>query len=69
MGFMSVGDIDYHGVAYTIWVGSDPKLANQSWEMQKAKHFPDYQGPPPPGLPSGAPDKQISESKPTDLFT
>lgn len=50
MGFMSVGDIDYNGVIYTVYVGSDPKLAQQSWEMQKAKHFPDYEGPPPAGL-------------------
>jgi hypothetical protein len=50
MGFMSVGDIDYKGVIYTIWVGSDPDLANKSWEMQKSKRFPDYTGPPPAGL-------------------
>lgn len=63
MGFMNVGDIDYHGVVYTIWVGSDPKLASQSWQMQKAKHFPDYVGPPPADLPSSAPDRQIQESQ------
>lgn len=67
MGFMSVGDIDYHGVPYTIWVGSDPKLAQQSWETQKATRFPDYTGPPPPGLPSRAPDKRV-ENKHQDLF-
>jgi hypothetical protein len=66
IGFMSVGDIDYHGVPYTIWVGSDPSLAQGSWEKQKAQYFPDYVGPPPPGLPGGAPDKQITKS--TDLF-
>jgi hypothetical protein len=60
---MNVGDIDYKGVPYTIWVGSDPKLANDSWVMQKSKHFPDYQGPPPAGLPSSAKDRQIPKSK------
>jgi hypothetical protein len=63
MGFMSVGDINYHGTVYTIWVGSDSKLAEASWKMQKSKHFRDYVGPPPAGLPSSAKDRQITESK------
>jgi hypothetical protein len=58
VGFMSVGDIDYHGVIYTIWVGANPKLAQQSWEMQKSKHFPDYTGPDPPLL-EGLKNKSI----------
>jgi hypothetical protein len=66
MGYMSVGDIDYHGVPYTIWVGSDPDLAQASWAQQKSKYFPDYQGPPPPGLPTSAPDKTIENKR--DLF-
>ena len=44
MGFMSVGDIDYHGVPYTIWVGSDPKLAQQSWETAESYTFPRLYG-------------------------
>jgi hypothetical protein len=52
MGYLNVGNIDYHGVAYTIWVGSDPNLAADSWALQKSKYFPDYTGPDPPGLDS-----------------
>jgi hypothetical protein len=69
MGFMSVGDIDYHRTVYTIWVGSDPDLAQKSWAQQKSKYFPDYVGPPPPGLPTkrrSAPDKAVEPKR--DLF-
>jgi hypothetical protein len=52
MGYLNVGDITYKGVPFTIWVGSDPNLAQQSWAQQKSKYFPDYVGPPPPNMPS-----------------
>jgi hypothetical protein len=73
VGFMHVGDIDYHGVMYTIHVGADPKLANQSWELQKKQYFPDYTGPPPAGLPESKRLKEpaITEERPQpkrDLF-
>lgn len=75
VGFMHVGDIDYHGVVYTIHVGADPKLANQSWELQKKQYFPDYEGPPPAGLPeaksAGLPSKPedpTEKKKHEDLF-
>ena len=68
MGYFSVGDINYHGVPYTIWVGSDPDLAAESWAQQKAHYFPGYQGPDPPGLPitKGATKTPIEPKR--DLF-
>jgi hypothetical protein len=69
MSYMNVGTIDYHGTIYTVYVGSDPELADASWNAQKAQYFPDYEGPPPAGLnknSSSAIEKRVEHKR--DLF-
>jgi hypothetical protein len=63
MGYMSVATIEYDGVTHTIYVGSDPTLANQSWEIQKARYFSDYTGPPPLGLSKSKPNGGAPQEK------
>jgi hypothetical protein len=68
MGYLNVGNIDYHGIPYTIWVGSDPKLAADSWAHQRAHYFSDYTGPDPPGLDDLTRGAKTIKPKPASLF-
>ena len=52
MGYACIGAIEYPGYngiprPHEIWVLTGPGRAAESWELTRAKYFPDYRGPPP----------------------